>query len=370
MSVYKDSRTGSFIVDVGFTDLAGRKRRIRKQAPQSRGEAERMERALKKAVRVGKIEAAEAIVAPPPPPPVAAFSGFANKWFEEFVCIRHRHSVQRVTEQILRIHLVPFFGDRDLRTITARDVEEYVVRKSRERLKPKTINNHLGHLGVLMKAAIREGYADRNPVPEVSKLKVGEQEFDWLRQEEADQFLAASAVQDPAYFPLFLVAVRTGLRLSELLGLRWRDVDLGRKEVRVSHARVRGHDGHTKSGKNRQVPLPAQAVEALRRLDPRTARVFLAPDGSELTLDKIKRPFWRALKHAGLRHIRFHDLRHTYASHLVSGGAPIQVVKELLGHADIKMTLRYAHLAPDTKRGFVEALDRPLPVPDRGSDDR
>lgn len=162
--------------------------------------------------------------------------------------------------------------------------------------------------------------------------------------------------QMPAYTdhvtPLVTLALHTGLRRGELFGLRWRDVDLGR-----AMATVRGEGA--KSGHTRHVPLNTTAVAALQAwlgdaTPAGSALVFTGTDGEPLT--DVKKAWANLVKRATLKDFRFHDLRHTFASKLVTAGVDLNTVRELLGHGDIKMTLRYAHLAPETKAAAVAKL--------------
>lgn len=149
--------------------------------------------------------------------------------------------------------------------------------------------------------------------------------------------------------PLVLTALHTGCRRGELFKLRWADVDLTSR-----HPQLTVRASTAKSGKTRHVPLNATAVAALkqwRKQHPEAIRVFGLVD--------VKKAWAALLKAAEIRDFRFHDLRHTFASKLVQRGVPLNTVRELLGHADIKMTLRYAHLAPENKAAAVALLDRP-----------
>jgi integrase len=134
----------------------------------------------------------------------------------------------------------------------------------------------------------------------------------------------------------------------------------GQKKGRIVVRRsvTRGVVGTPKSGKRREVPLCAEAIEALRgHQHTRGPVVFSGPRGEMLDLNKVKWRLWSACTRAGLRRVGWHRLRHSFASHLVMRGAPIKAVLELLGHATIEMTRRYAHLAPDTRREVVGLLD-------------
>ncbi len=215
-----------------------------------------------------------------PPDPVderkhAAFSGFAKHWYELHVKTNCKRSYQRSTERELRVHLVPFFGDVELRKITIERIEQYKAAKVSTGLSPKTVNNHLGVLSSLFSVAVRWKYAEVNPLTQVRRLKLPPQEFRFWDRQQSDAFLRARGS-------------RTGTHLSN----------------------------------------PC-----------------------------IWKPMKRATQAAGLPKIAFHDLRHSFASQLVMEGVPLVAVQQYLGHADLKTTMRYAHLSPAEKHAYVERLD-------------
>lgn len=145
--------------------------------------------------------------------------------------------------------------------------------------------------------------------------------------------------------PVVLLAMNTGMRRGELLAITWADVNLEAKMLTIRAE-------HAKSGRQRHVPLNVEALDVLRRwrsVDCKPAqRVFAVGD--------IKKGWGKLLTDAGIEQFRFHDLRHHFASKLVRAGVDLNTVRELLGHADVSMTLRYAHLAPDTLAAAVEKL--------------
>ena len=160
------------------------------------------------------------------------------------------------------------------------------------------------------------------------------------------------------------MALRTGLRQGELRALRWQDVDLSAGRIFVRQNLVRDQIGSPKSGKPREIALGEEvrvALAAHRQLHHRGALVFCDSDGRMLTKGEMKHPLWRACRKAGLRLIGCHVMRHSFASHLVMRGAPLKAVQELLGHATIQMTMRYAHLSADVARDAVRLLDKPDP---------
>jgi integrase len=159
-----------------------------------------------------------------------------------------------------------------------------------------------------------------------------------------------------------VLAVNTGMRKREILTLTWEHVDL--TSDYGLNARVELH--HTKNGKPRGVPLNRVCVEVLTEHAPLPAqRVgLLFRDRNGRAWGQMRTAFESACKRAGILHCRFHDLRHTAASQMVMRGRSLQEVKEVLGHSDFRMTLRYAHLSPQHLRSAVEALDGLTPLPE------
>lgn len=155
--------------------------------------------------------------------------------------------------------------------------------------------------------------------------------------------------------PIVVLALNTGLRRGELFSLRWRDVDIERALVTVQ-------GGDAKSGQTRHVPLNAEAAKVLKAWHPAGDRgkgdavVFPGADGGRLK--DIKAGWLALVRRSGVKDFRFHDCRHSFASRLVMRGVDLNTVRELLGHADLKMTLRYAHLAPEHKAAAVARLVR------------
>ena len=130
--------------------------------------------------------------------------------------------------------------------------------------------------------------------------------------------------------------------------------------IRITWNYTHGQLGTPKSGHGRVIPMSsalAAALQAHRHL--RGKLVFSKEDGSYLHRSRVKHPFWTCIQVAGVPKIRLHDLRHSFASQLVAKGIPLKGVQTLLGHADIRMTMRYAHLSPSETARYVEVLDAP-----------
>ncbi|MGR0171322.1 tyrosine-type recombinase/integrase [Pseudomonas aeruginosa] len=151
--------------------------------------------------------------------------------------------------------------------------------------------------------------------------------------------------------PLVLLAINTGMRRGETFNLKWGDVDLKNKMVTVE-------GGGAKSGQTRHLPLNLEAFEALRewKEQQKGEGGYVFPGKGGKRLDNVKKSWVTLLVSAKIDGFRWHDLRHTFASKLVMAGVPLNTVRELLGHSDISMTLRYAHLAPESKAAAVELI--------------
>ncbi len=236
------------------------------------------------------------------------------------------------------------FGPSRLDQITPRDIDTLVEGRA-SLVKPATLNRDFGVLRHMFTKAEEWGMALSNPVRHFRPLRVNNKRLRYLSKEEIEILLEVS---DEILRPILVTAIHTGLRRGELFSLQWEDLDLQNGVVLVVD---------TKNGERREVPMSDTLRETLRRLPRRldTPYVFPGRDGNELR--NIRWRFERVLKKAGIEGFVFHDIRHTFASHLVMAGADLVTVKELLGHKSMQMTLRYAHLAPDHKRAAIHRLD-------------
>jgi integrase len=226
----------------------------------------------------------------------------------------------------------------------------------------KSIRNYLGVLHSIFELPIEKGWARENPVKRAAKPEGGgnPEIIRFLALEEVEAVLVAVSndVLGSIEAALYLTAAMTGLRQGELLGLRWRDVDWLAGKVRVRRAYVRGEYGTTKSRRGvRAVPLADRVGAELEALSRRSA--FTADDdlvfghphtGQPLDRSKVRKRFKAAMRAAGVRDVRFHDLRHTFGTRMAAVGVPMRTLQEWLGHADFKTTLIYADYSPDERR--------------------
>jgi len=354
MSVLR-RKNGYWFVDFVYAHPNGQKERVRrKSAVQTRRGAEEYERQLRASLldgTYGKKEEVQVTIVP-------MFKNFAQEFLQNYARVNNKPSEVASKEMILRVHLPDFFGEQLLNEIHGREIEKYKALKLHCGLSKKSINNHLAVLKRLLNMAKKWGYLAT--VPESDFLRVSEQTFDFLTAEESQRLINAA---DGQWRHMIVVALKTGLRIGELRALQWSDVDLVARKILVRHNLWRTTMGSPKNGKPREVPLCDTVLVALRmQRHIRGPFVFCNEDGSFVSPGKCEKPLKRAYKKAGLREISWHMLRHSFASHLVIVGASLKVVQELMGHADIKMTLRYAHLSPEVSCHAVKLLDHGTPM--------
>ncbi len=354
-TVKQKGRKPILMIDFTLTTLDGRTVRHRSKAPiQNRRAAEAYELELRQAVLAGPQKETKEI------PTLATYS---KEFLDVYVRNHNKDSEGSTKRSIYKNHLLPAFGAMRLDAIGPRDVDAFTARKREEGYDPKTINNFLTVLRKTLAVAVDYGILTH--VPKIRHLKTDPPKFDFFDFSEADRLLAAA---DPAWRTLILVALRTGLRRGELMALRWEDVDLVARRLVVRRNLVRGKFTTPKSGRSRTVDLSEHVVSALKaHRHLRGELVFCHDTGRPYTSGELRHPLWRACKKAGLRHVQWHTLRHSFASHLTMRGIPIKAVQELLGHATIEMTMRYAHLSPDVRASAVACLDQPAPVHGQGS---
>lgn len=239
-----------------------------------------------------------------------------------------------------------------------RQLVEYPKTSHRELkgLKPASVNNHL----ILLRAMLGKAHewGKLASIPKVKKLKNPLKPIRYLSFEEAAR-LEKAADAEPEWSAAFVVALNTGMRLGEIIALQWDDIDFVAKTMVVQRSDWQGHIGTPKSGKQRTIPLNAKLVAALKaHRHLRGPWIFCRDDVSRRNNGEFKNALYRTRKRAGLSGSEWHALRHTFASHLAMRNVPMKAVQELLGHADMQMTLRYSHLSPATSRRAVEALSR------------
>lgn len=302
---------------------------------------------------------------------------YLTTWLEA-VQSQIRPSSHRRYSDYVRVHLSPELGRIPLARLTPQQVQAFYARKLDEGLSRSTVHHLHGVLHRALKDALRMGLVQRNVTELVRAPRRTTREMAALSQEQAQKFL--ETVRGDRFEALYVLALTTGMREGELLGLRWQDVDLECATLHV-YMSVQETSGRfilaepKTAYSRRSITLALTAVEALQlhrirqneeRLklgaawDTSLDLVFPNRFGGLMVPDNLaKRSFKRHLLEAGLPEIRFHDLRHTAATLLLSQGVHPKVVSETLGHADISITLRvYAHVTPNMQQAAADAMDR------------
>ncbi len=241
---------------------------------------------------------------------------------------------------IMRI-LVPFFKGKALKDISPRMVESYKSLRKKS-VAESTITRELACLKHMFTIAIQWGETASNPVKKVRLYQSHLQPMRILSFNEEVELMNAS---NDNLKPIILTALETGMRKSEILNLKWKQANLQEKNITVED---------TKNKEFRIIPISSILLKAFEGLKSNGEYVFAKDDGSKIL--SFRTAFKKAIKRAGIPHLRFHDLRHTFGSRAVMGGVDIVTVKELMGHKSIEMTMRYSHPTPDHKRAAVELL--------------
>lgn len=230
-----------------------------------------------------------------------------------------------------------------------------------------TINRKANLIKAAIAKAVKDGKLAKNPLENMECLSDARREvWRWLRDDEISALLGVLrdgleievkrgngrdyktvAGRNQELWRLVIFLLNTGARCGEALAVRWADVDF-RRGIVTLHTTKAASKG--RKAKPRHIPMNAALRELLEGMEPGEGPLFHYPNNRN-------RDFDRVCELAGIGHVRIHDLRHTFASHLVMAGVPLNTVRELLGHATLAMTLRYAHLAPEATAKAVETLN-------------
>ncbi len=303
-----------------------------------------------------------------------SFKTYASRWLTDGEGAR-KASTHRFYAFNLAKHLYPVLGPRPVGAITRAHCRSALATCRAKGLKVASLQGVQRTLSAVLSSAVEDGLLPANPAFRMGKhVRRGDEpqrEIQPLTRVEAAHFLSVVEKHWPAYSVFFLMALRTGLRLGELLAVQWGDVDLHGRFIDVQRNLVSGKETTPKNHSRRRVDLSAKLTEALEhRLTaakaaalksgkPMPAWVFTNSEGGPLDGDNVRRRvFEKVLKKAKLRHVRIHDLRHSYATHLIQDGTPLAYVQKQMGHSSITITVDvYGHWVPDSDRTAVDRLD-------------
>lgn len=290
------------------------------------------------------------------------FSAFAEQWLRDYARVQVKPSTLLNYRSMMQSSLIPFFGNRKLSSIRTADVQRYVSGRMASGVKAATVQKALIMLKGMLKQAVQWDYLRENPALAVKAPRREHTEMDCLTPAEIHVFLAAL---DDQWQPLFLTAILTGMRLGELLALMWSDIDWNGSTIRVRRSVWQGKFQEPKTRNSvRTIGMTPTLATALLEHKMRAPwnehdLVFTTAAGEMIDQANLRhRVFEQALRVAGLRKMRIHDLRHTFASLLINQGENLKYVQQQLGHASITTTVdRYGHLMPDAHVGASKRLD-------------
>jgi integrase len=307
---------------------------------------------------------------------------YMDRWLEDSARGDLGHRAYHNYKLQIRRHISPAFGRLKLSKLSAAHVQSLYAAKLRDGLKPSSVRYIHAVLHRALEQAVRFNLIPFNPASKVDPPKVRQEEITPLDAEQARRFLNDASEAGDRFEALYALSLTVGLRMGEALGLRWSDVDLNAKTLRVSRQLQRVRDGgglvfsEPKNASRRTVDLPQRAVEALRshrkgQMEEQLRAgsewqdyglVFASNKGTPLDAQNIvNRYFKPLLKRAELPNIRWHDLRHTYATLLLARGTHPTYVQKSLGHASVQLTLdRYSHWMPSMGRNTAVGIDEAL----------
>ncbi|MCX6338912.1 MAG: site-specific integrase [Candidatus Aureabacteria bacterium] len=337
MALFK--KNGNWYIDY-YCDLI----RFRQKIGPSKKQAEQMLAIRKAAILQGRFEIKKRRKCP-------TLAEFSTQYLE------HSKATKRSWRRDIDIikHLNRVMGSYRLDQVTPEVVEKYKLQRRQEILsRPKyrdrdprdvpmsTANRELACLKNMFNMAIKWGRAEKNPARQVQFYKVDNLMQRILSDEEIKALLDScnGHLRD-----IVIIALNTGMRLGEILNLTWEQINLPHGYITVIK---------TKSGKQRQIPINGEVRKVLNGHKRDGIFVF---DNNGKSFGSVKTAFHNALRRSGIARCRFHDLRHTVATKMVLAGVSLPVVKEILGHASIETTMRYAHPTPESKREAVEVLE-------------
>jgi integrase len=355
-------RDGSWVA--AYTDAAGKRREL--WAKTRSAVADRLNDALRARKKGEPIPAASGTLA-----------AFVPVWLEGQTVARKRARTIRRREQLLRLHVVPVLGRVPLAKLAPEHLQRLYALKL-ETLGDTTVHHIHATIHRMLEHALRSNLIGRNVADLVDAPAIKAREMTTLSEEELRRFL--DEVAGDRLEGLYATGVTTGMRLSELLGLRWRDLDLGKRTIRLRttlekyHGEIDFVEPKTK-GSRRQIDLTSTAADALRRHRIAQAKERLAAGAAWTDLDLVftnelggpvadqtfRRGLHRHLAAADCPRIRIHDGRHTAATILLGRGVHPKIVSEMLGHSRISTTMDlYSHVTPTMQRAAIAEMEKAI----------
>jgi integrase len=302
-----------------------------------------------------------------------------NQWLDGYVKTNCSQRTLDGYQSIIERHLIPALGDTQLKHLHPQMIQAYYG-KACEKLTARTVHHQHRVLSQSLKYAVRQGYLGRNPAELVDPPSPRKKVMRTLIAGEVEALF--NVAKDSYYYPVYYTAVSTGLRQAELLGLRWRDLDLDFLSISVSQVLYKRRGvcqfKEPKTAHSRRcVAMTPKLACFLReyKLERESlywqlgqplsldSLVFASVEGKPIDPGVLSHAFSKICKKAGLENTRFHDLRHTFASLMLLRGAKPKVISEALGHSSVAFTMdTYSHIIEGMQSDAMALLDEVLPA--------
>ncbi|WP_139490112.1 site-specific integrase [Brevibacillus dissolubilis] len=366
----KRGSTWSFTIDLGRDEKTGKRKQKTKSGFKTKKDAERACNELINQMNKGLYVE----------PSTTTLKEFIMEWMETRAKQVLRPSSYDNHLVVIESHIIPDLGDYKLVDLTPAHVQRFYSQKTKQGLSPDYIRYMHNILNKSLKHAAKWELIPKNIIELVDPPRLRDKEIQTWTLEEATEFLEYSKNHGERFYIGYLLAIYTGMRRGEILGLRWKDCNLKQAKASIRQTLYRTRQGlifqepKTKSSK-RQISLPQTVVDALnkyrirqntRKLSLGTAYhdhdlIVCTEDGKPVEPRNFVRHFDRMIKESGSPKIRFHDLRHTHATILLQIGEHPKVVSERLGHSRISVTLdTYSHVLPDMQKDAAENFEKAM----------
>ena len=314
-------------------------------------------------------------------PGKATVTEYLERWLKEYAWPNLAPRTAEGYEQIVRHYFIPQLGTTVMANLKPGHLQKFYSQELDRGLNPQTVRHHHTMIHKALQDAIEWGLLVRNVAEAIKPPRAQRHEMQAWSENELSQFLEAA--KDSQYYELFYLALFTGMRRSELLALRWQDIDLILGQVFVNRSLHQLRDGsyvftQPKSAQSRRtIALSPSVVMVLKEYHDKrfidcvmlgttfedTALVFSTFDGNPLRPNTITRAWTNLATRAGVKRIRLHDARHTHASIMLKQGIHPKIVQERLGHASIQITLdTYSHVAPGLQESAAKRFDDALQI--------
>lgn len=305
------------------------------------------------------------------------FEKLSSEYIEKHCKLHCKKTTYKLYETYLKVNLNRF-RKLKVKDITHSIMNNLLCELKDEELSNKSINNILIFIKAVFNYGVDNEYINQNPSKKIKKLPNNtNKDRNFLTEEQITSFLRIAKIETPKHYMLFYTAIYTGMRRGELLGLEWQDIDFVKKEIYVQRQWYQSEVSDTKTlSSNRRVKMSDNLTEELLKYKKQyhyNSNIVFCNDKGEHqhAWNMTERYFKRVLKKmkvlnniktSNLNNLKFHDLRHTYASIMLSKGAPIKFVQEQLGHSSSKMTLDiYNHIMPkesDFARNIIDEINK------------